>query len=183
MQLNHPGLSNTFNWLYHVSEEPDIKVFGPRPSPSHFKNIKGDVVFAISGRMLPNYLLPRDCPRVAYYATEKTTVADREKFIGQAAAGHVIIVESGWYQRIKETTLYCYEFLPDGFSLLDECAGYYIADNPVVPVAVKRVNDCIAEMLNHNVELRFTPSLIDIAEEISTSSLNYSLIRMRNAAR
>lgn len=183
MQLNHPALLSSFSGLYHVSEEPDIKAFEPRPSPSYFENINADVVFAISGKMLPNYLLPRDCPRVTYYAAEKTTVADREKFIGQAAAGHVIIVESGWYERIKETTLYCYEFLPDGFYLLDECAGYYIAYNPVVPVSVKRVNNCIAEMLNHNVELRFTPSLTGIAAQVNASSLNYSLIRMRNAAK
>ena len=54
--------------LYHVSEEPDIEVFEPRPSPQNYESIKGNVVFAVNDIMLHNYLLPRDCPRVTYYA-------------------------------------------------------------------------------------------------------------------
>ena len=50
--------------LFHISEEGGIDQFDPRPSPSFFAEIKGDVVFAISGKLLHNYLLPRDCPRV-----------------------------------------------------------------------------------------------------------------------
>ena len=108
-------------------------------------------------------------------------MADKEKFIGDSSARHIIIVESGWYQRIKETQLYCYEFLNDGFVLVDECAGYYVSYQQVIPFAVTPVNDIMTELLSRNVELRFTPSLIQLADAVSTSSLNFSIIRMRNA--
>ena len=154
----------------------------PRPSPSFYETIKEDAVFAISENLLHNYILPRNCPRVTYYATEKTTGNDRAKFFGKSTADYIIIVESGWYRCISETTLYCYELPIDCILLLDYCAGYYVSFNPVNPLAVKRVNDIMEELTGRtNIELRFTPSLISIADEVIKSTLSYSLIRMRNA--
>jgi hypothetical protein len=167
--------------LFHISEQPGISIFTPRPSPSHFENITGSVVFAISDQLLHNYLLPRDCPRVTFYAGTNTTDADKQKFIGNTTSNHVVAVESGWYQQIKETTLYCYEFLSDDFMLIDECAGYYVSYKPVVPIAVTVIDDIMAALLNRDIELRFMPSLIDIADATRNSSLQFSLIRMRNA--
>lgn len=181
MLLNHQDSSKNYNRLFHVSEEAGIQIFEPRPSPSFFKAITGDVVFAIDGKLLHNYLLPRDCPRVTYYATPATTDADKEKFIGFSNADHIITIESDWYQRLKETILYCYEFPSDGFIVIDECAGYYVSYQPVVPLSVTPVDDIISMLLSLNVELRFTPSLIQLADAVSTSSLNFSNIRMRNA--
>lgn len=183
MLLNHQDSSKNYKGLFHVSEEPDINIFEPRPSPSFFQNIKGNVVFAIAGQLLHNYLLPRDCPRVTYYATPGTTDADKEKFMGFSSADHIIIVESGWYQRIKETTLYCYEFPADNFTMIDECAGYCVCYHPVVPLTISPVDDIMAELLSRNVELRFTPSLAQLADAVSNSTLNFSIIRMRNAVK
>ena len=106
MLLNHQDSSKNYKGLFHISEDPGINIFEPRPSPSFFANIQGNAVFAISGQLLHNYLLPRDCPRVTYYASSGTTDNDKEKFMGFSPADHIIAVESGWYQRIKETTLY-----------------------------------------------------------------------------
>jgi hypothetical protein len=181
MLLNHQDSSKNYKRLFHVSEEAGIQIFEPRPSPSFFKAITGDGVFAIDGKLLHNYLLPRDCPRVTYYATPATADPDKEKFIGLSNATHVITIESGWYQRLKETTLYSYEFPADGFTVIDECAGYYISYKPVVPLSVTPVTDIIAELLSRNIELRFTPSLIRLADAVSKSTLNFSNIRMRNA--
>jgi hypothetical protein len=181
MPSNHPDSLKNSERLFHVSEEPGIAVFEPRPSPSFFAEIKGDVVFAIGERLLHNYLLPRDCPRVTYYRTETTIAEDAEKFFGESTAEFVVIVESGWYERIKNTTLYCYEFAPANFTLLDECAGYYMSYQAEKPVGVRIITDIMAELLSRNVEVRFTPSLINIAEAVSQSTLNFSIIRMRNA--
>ena len=167
--------------LFHVSEEPGISLFEPRPSPSFFEEIKGDVVFAISGKLLHNYLLPRDCPRVCYYASTETTENDREQFIGFSAADFIINVESGWYEKVKNTTLYCYEFPIALFTMLDECAGYYISYQAIVPSSVTPVADILAELLSRNIEIRFTPSLIQLADAVSKSTLKFSNIRMRNA--
>ncbi|WP_428327680.1 DUF6886 family protein [Mucilaginibacter sp.] len=167
--------------LFHVSEESGIKEFIPRPSLFFIEGIKGDVVFAITESLLHNYLLPRNCPRVTFYQSPATSPADKERFMGGISAGHVIIVESGWYEAIRATTLYCYEFSPDTFSLIDECAGYYISYEPLKPVNVKKIENILPELLTRDIELRFTPSLIEIAAKVSASSLNFSLIRMRNA--
>jgi hypothetical protein len=167
--------------LFHVSEQPGITLFEPRKSPSCFPAIKGDVVFAIADKLLHNYLLPRDCPRVTWYAGAQTTNSDKDRFIGASAADYIIVVESGWYRLIQEAILYCYEFPVESFSMLDECAGYYISYEAVSPLYVTPVTDIVTELLSRKVELRFTPSLIRLADEVSKSSLNFSLIRMRNA--
>ncbi|WP_183563676.1 DUF6886 family protein [Mucilaginibacter sp. SP1R1] len=174
---------NHIHRLFHISENPGIGIFEPRVSPSHFDNITGDVVFAISNSLLHNYLLPRDCPRVTYYPAENTTADDKQRFMGNTTAGHIIAVESGWYQRIKQTTLYCYELPVDDFVLIDACAGYYVSCKPVLPIAETPVHDMMAELLNRNIELRFMPSLGELATAIAASSLNFSLIRMRNATK
>lgn len=181
MRSNHQDLLNSYDKLFHVSEETGITRFDPRPSPSPLPGMTGDAVFAISGRLLHNYLLPRDCPRVTFYSSANTTSSDKDQFFGNSSADFIIIVESGWYRRIKDTKLYLYEFPSEDFSVIDEIAGYHISYKPVIPTSVTIIDDCIATLLNKNVELRFTPSLTQIAENVKASSLNYSLIRMRNA--
>jgi len=169
--------------LFHISEEPGINIFEPKPSPSYFDKITSNVVFAISEKLLHNYLLPRDCPRVTYYASPKTTKADLDTFFKYSLADYVIAIESAWFKKISNTTLYCYEFLPDTFTILDECAGYYISSKAVEPIRVTIISDLFEELLKRNIELRFIPDLHKLADEVKQSSLNFSLIRMRNAGK
>jgi len=75
------------------------------------------------------------------------------------------------------------DFSADNFTLLDECAQYYISYKPEVPVKVTAIPDILAELLDLNIELRFTPSLINLADSVIKSSLYFSIIRMRNAKR
>lgn len=168
--------------IFHISENGEIETFKPRPSPSKFDNLRGDVVFGISDKLLHNYLLPRDCPRVTYYASGKTSQADKEMFL-QTSADYMIAIEAKWLSAIQKSILFCYEFDPETFSLADECAGYYVSYEEVKPVAVTRIEDVLGELFKRNdVELRILPNLWTLAEKISKSSLNFSLIRMRNAA-
>jgi len=169
--------------LFHISEEGGIDQFDPRPSPSFFAEIKGDVVFAISGKLLHNYLLPRDCPRVTYYAGPATSPEDRQRFLGQSRATHVVAIEAGWFQRVNATTLYCYEFSADHFMCLDEVAGYYISYGPEIPVSRHRIDDVFGELLKGDVELRILPELWTLAGAVKESSLCFSLIRIRNAVK
>ena len=166
--------------LFHVSDDPGIPIFQPRPSPSAFEAIKGDVVFAIGERLLHNYLLPRDCPRVSFYAGPATTQKDVERFL--CAAPYVLAVEKAWLPRIMEATIYLYELPPGSFELLDECAGYYIAYNAVKPIGVRAVCGIMDELLAKDIELRLVSSLWPLADAVVASSLQYSCIRMRNAA-
>ena len=167
--------------LYHISEDPKIKTFFPRSSPSHFDLVKEDVVFAISEKLLHNYMLPRDCPRVTFYATESSSKEDIEKLIGLTCAEYVIALENKWIRTIQLTTLYLYEMPPQYFSLLDECAGYYISTQAVEPLSVKPVYNILEELMKRNIELRFMPSLRCLADTVKTSTLNFSMIRMRNS--
>jgi hypothetical protein len=70
--------------------------------------------------------------------------------------------------------------LPDDFILIDECAGYYVSYKPVVPVVVTVIEDIMTALLNRDIELRFMSSLTEIADAVRNSSLQFSLIRMRN---
>lgn len=168
--------------IFHISENGNIKIFEPRPSPSRFDNIDGDVVFGISGKLLHNYLLPRECPRVTYYAGEQTSAADREKFL-LASVEYVMAIESRWLSTIENTTLFCYEFDAKTFSVVDECAGYYVSREAVAAVAVRCIDNIVGELLSRqNLELRILPELWTLAGKVAASSLNFSNIRMRNAA-
>ena len=53
--------------LFHVSEEGNIGVFHPR-LPLR-KDLPADVglVWAIDEKHLPNFLTPRNCPRVCFH--------------------------------------------------------------------------------------------------------------------
>lgn len=163
--------------LFHVSEESDIARFEPRPS----EYATGPVVWAIEGPRVCNYLLPRDCPRVTYYAGANATAADVERFLASSPA--VVAIESGWFERVRSTRLYCYHMPPDTFECLDAGAGYFVSRVPVVPARLEVFDDPIAELLGRGVELRLVPSLWPLRGAVAASSLQFSFIRMRNAVK
>jgi len=170
------------NNIYHISENGGITSFKPRPSPSLFEGLTKDVFFGIEEKLLHNYLLPRDCPRVTFYAGENTSSEDRKLFLHTASAAYIVITEAGWLPVIEQTTLYCYEFDAAPFTLLDECAGYYVAYTEVKPVGIRRIDNILQQLTSlPHVELRIVPNLWAVAERVKASTLQFSLIRMRNA--
>lgn len=161
--------------LFHVSEQGGIERFEPR-----WSEIAGrEVVWAIDAEHLRNYLVPRDCPRVTYYAGPHTAEADVERFLGKAKA--VVAIENSWFKSLSSCRLFCYHFRPDTFECIDECAGYFVSDQPVVPEAVDVFDDVIAELVKRRVELRLVPSLWPLHDEVISSTLQFSSIRLRNA--
>ena len=161
--------------LFHVSEQAGIELFEPR-----WSEIAGQtVVWAIDEERLRNYLVPRECPRVTYYAGPQTVSADVEQFLGQSCA--VVAVESGWFERLRSCHLFCYHLPPDSFECIDECAGYFVSRLPVVPERVEVFSDVIGSLLERSVELRFVPSLWPLRDAVIASTLQFSMIRMRNA--
>ena len=160
--------------LFHVSEEADIERFEPRPSQGG-----GSGVWAIDAERLRNYLLPRECPRVTYYAGRETTDVDVQRFLGSSRA--VIAIEREWFERVQSCRLYCYHLPPETFECVDECAGYFVSRVPVVPACVEVVEDAVAELQRRDVELRILPNLWPLRDSVVASSLQFSIIRMRNA--
>ena len=167
--------------LYHVSDKPGIKRFDPRPAPSKSAKQEGLMVWAIDYEHLHNYLLPRDCPRVTFYAAEDSDPKDVEKLMRGTCAKHVVAVEAGWLPEIQKHCIYRYEFDPKGFTCVDKVAGYYISREPVVPVAETKIDDVLSALLEHDVELRVMPSLWKLREAVIHSTLGYSIIRMHKA--
>ena len=166
------------SYLYHVSEQCDIAVFNPRPSPRP-KEVPGNLVWAVNAERLINYLLPRDCPRVTYFAAANTSEEDYQKFIGSRSIRAVIAVEKGWLARILATKLYVYCFMPADFVLQDNIAGYYITSKPQVPHKVVEVNNPLLELATYDIELRILPSLIKLRDQVISSTLGFSCIRMQ----
>lgn len=167
--------------LFHVSEEPDIRVFVPRlPSRRDLDPAVG-LVWAINEACLPNFLTPRNCPRVTYHVGAQTTAGDRQRFFSSPGATHAVIVESAWLRSIRQTTLYLYEFDPRDFVLQDDVAGYYVAKVAQYPIACTKVTDLLDELVRRKVEIRVVDNLWHMADAVKNSTLNWSLCRMANA--
>lgn len=111
--------------LYHVSEEPDIQVFEPRLPERKDLDQNTGLVWAIDEERLPNFLTPRDCPRVAYHVNSQTTDVDKQRFFTSSLSTYAIVIESKWFHIMNNTTLYLYEFDPQDFVLQDDVAGYW----------------------------------------------------------
>lgn len=167
--------------LFHVSEEENIEIFLPRiPDRNDLDKTVG-LVWAIDERRLPNFLTPRNCPRVTYHIGKNTSESDKDRFFTSSTVNHVVVIEHDWFDRMRNTTLYLYEFDPSDFELQDEIAGYYVAKTAQKPIAKYKIDDLFAELTARNIEIRITDNLWKIADEVKTSTLNWSLCRMKNA--
>jgi uncharacterized protein DUF6886 len=167
--------------LFHMSDLPAIARFEPRPVPSPGSGQEGAMIWAIDREHLHNYLLPRDCPRVTFYALPESAPEDIARLMGYSTAMYVVAIESRWLPEVARQHLYRYELPVDTFTLVDLGAGYYISREPVIPRSVTLIDDLLGELLRHDVELRVMPSLWKLRDAVVASTLQFSIIRMRNA--
>ena len=161
--------------LFHISEDAGIERFDPRASDFTTE----PVVWAIDADRLRNYLVPRECPRVTFYAGPQTTMSDRERFLGSSVA--VVAVEQEWLERVQGSRLYCYHLPPQTFECVDQCAGYFVSPESVLPVRVEVLEDPVSELRRREGELRILPNLWSLRDAVVASTLQFSIIRMRNA--
>lgn len=167
--------------LFHFSEEPDIRVFAPR-SPLERPHIE-PLVWAIDEWHAPMYYVPRDCPRACFWPSDRTTDDDRDRWFGGVDARMIIAVESAWLERIRATTLYRYTMPHAPFTLArDDQSGHLVTRETVEPLSVAPVGDLLAAIAAANVELRITPSLVELWQRVIASTLEFSGTRLRNAA-
>ena len=167
--------------LFHISDNPGIARFDPRPAPSPSAGQSGSMVWAIDRDHLHNYMLPRNCPRVTFYALPNSLPEDVARLMGYSSAKYIVAIEARWLPAVRSERLYCYELPPDTFTVVDPGAGYYISRMSVVPRAVTPINDLLDTLLAHDVELRVMRSLWKLHDAVIASSLQYSIIRMRYA--
>jgi len=166
--------------LFHVSEEPDITRFVPRiPVRDDLDKSKG-LVWAIDERCLPNFLTPRECPRVTYHVGDQTSAEDIEKFFSSSCR-HCVTIEHAWVERMRGISLYIYEFDPANFYLQDECAGYYVSEQIETPIGKMRLDDLFGALFKRNIEVRLIDNLWVLRDAVVKSSLNFSICDMWNA--
>ncbi|MDR6549926.1 DUF6886 family protein [Paenibacillus qinlingensis] len=164
--------------LFHVSEEKDIAIFHPRiPTRKDLDPDKG-LVWAINEQCLPNFLTPRNCPRVTYHCNETTSDEDRRHFISSQSTMHVVAIEHKWFDIMQHTILYLYEFDSSDFYSLDPGAGYYVSEKSQIPIRILEIRDLFGELFRRHVEVRMLPNLWDLSDTIQQASFNYSMCRM-----
>jgi hypothetical protein len=161
--------------VYHVSETSGIERFTPRESSDGI-----DRVWCVSGARLHNYLLPRDCPRITFYAAETTSAADATRFFPNRDAEAVVAVEKRWLDRVVNTRLRVYVFDATPFELQDPIAGYFVTRQTVEPLMELAVDDPLDRLLARNVEFRVLASLAVLREAVIESTLGFSIIRWHN---
>jgi hypothetical protein len=166
--------------LFHVSEHAGIEAFEPRMPPNAGERGPA-LVWAVDDEHLANYLLPRDCPRVAFSSQASTTQADRLQFIGHGGASRVVAIEARWLERAMHTALWLYELPPTGFERADATAGYFVSPVTVRPRSCTPIESPVKHLLACGAELRVVPNLGSLADAVAASSLAFSCIRMRNA--
>jgi len=163
-----------------VSEESNIEKFIPRiPHRNDLDKTRG-LVWALNERCLPNFLTPRDCPRVTYHINEKTTQDDILKYFSSPAR-HCVAIEYGWHKRMLGTSLYIYEFETANFYLQDEVAGFYVSEQIEEPISTLKYDDLFEELFKRSIEVRIMDYLWYLGRSVQKSSLNWSLCRMANA--
>jgi hypothetical protein len=171
--------------LFHVSEEAGVARFDPRPPPSIVpapwapQGVSEDCVWAVDRAHLRNYLFPRDCPRITWSAGPDTTEDDRARFL--FGAERVAAIEHGWFERLRAASVWVYELPPGTFRLADAAAGYWVSTEAVTPLSAHLATDLIAALIAERVELRLLQDFWSLADAVTASSLEYSIIRARNA--
>lgn len=161
--------------LWHVSENPAIARFEPHVSATSDRD--EPLVWAVDTRHFPLYWFPRDCPRVCFWASPRTAAEDEALLQGSA---RVHAVEAGWLDRIRSTRVVAYRLPEEPF--VHEGDGFWVARGPVEPLEVVELGELVRRHEEAQIELRVLPSIGPLWERVAASTLEFSGIRLRNAA-
>ena len=164
--------------LWHVSEDPTIEVFHPHHHELH--TLDEPLVWAIDTAHQWLYWFPRDCPRACFNAKEDTTDEDVALWLDGDRTRRVSVIESGWLERFRTARVYAYRLPPESFEPWDK---FFISRQTVEPLELVELGDLFTRHADAGVELRIAPSLYPLWDRVSASSLDFSGIRLRNAAR
>ena len=136
----------------------------------------------MSNDRLPNYLLPRDCPRVCFWIGQDTSSGDRSRFF-LTESTYTVVIEPSWMLSARATSMYLYKMPTGTFICTDANAGYFVSQQSVVPLSRQVIADLPGSFQKRGVELRTEANLQSLGRQVVTSTLCFSLIRMRNARR
>jgi len=159
-----------------VSEDPTLEVFVPHWSELHAND--EPFVYAVDSRFVWLYWFPRDCPRACWFASERTTDDDVDRWLDGDRARRVAVIESRWLERLRTVNLYAYRMPPETFEPWDR---FFVSRETVVPLELVELGDLLARHADAGVELRIAPALYPLWDKVVASTLDFSGIRLRNA--
>jgi len=165
--------------LWHFSEDPGLRVFRPHVAATA---VEEDAwVWAVDTRHAPFYWFPRDCPRGCVWAGPDTTGEDRERFFGHTAATRLHVIGSSWLGAVQRTRVYAYRLPPETF-VPHSVGGYWVSTATVEALERVEVDDLLARHAEAGIELRITPDVWAFWNVVVASTIEFSGIRLRNAA-
>lgn len=139
------------------------------------------LVWAVDTRHLPLYWFPRDCPRCTFWAGPRTADADAARFLGGDRDRRIHVVEEGWLGRVRGTRLYLYRLPAETFAEDPEVAGYWVSHATVEPLQLVAIDDLVGRHAAAGIDLCTEPNLWPLWDDVVTSTLEFSGIRLRNA--
>ncbi len=175
-----PSGDPTITTVYHYSEDGTLRRFAPHVPPSNPGHPPR--VWAVDAAHSPLYWFPRRCPRASVWARDDEEQALLTKLFGTEGS-RICAAEIGWLTRVRRAHLYRYSFDVAQFELWEEADGQYVTTEPVRPNDVERIDDLLAAHASAELELRFTPRLGALIDQILASGLPYGLVRIRDARR
>lgn len=171
--------------LFHFSDDPDIKVFEPRPvlvpskRPPGREWLNGPLVWAIDEPHQPMYLFPRDCPRILLWRKPETTDEDRAHWFGDRPCRMLAYIEKAWRERVANGFIYRYELGEAGFENLGD-AGMWVSCRAAIPIGLKKLEDLPGELEAQDVELIVVDSLLPL-KGVWRTTMHASGLRLRGA--
>jgi hypothetical protein len=163
--------------LWHASEDPAIERFVPHVSAT--ASSREPRVWAVDTRHLPLYWFPRQCPRGTFWATPQTTPEDAS-LLGSAPRVH--LVEEEWLPALRRTRVVAYRLPEETFAPDPQVGGYWLSRESVEPVELVELGDLVVRHETSGIELRPVTNLWPIWNRIVSSTLEFSGIRLHNAA-
>jgi hypothetical protein len=165
----------------HFSEDPEITRFVPHIAPT--TRDETPYVWAVDAARAPDYWFPRQCPRGLAWVEPTTTEADRLAILGPGPE-RVHLIEYAWLPRMQVVRLFAYRFDAADFRPYsdDPTSHAFVASRAVVPLGPPDpVPDLLALHEEAGIELRLARSLWPWWRAVSTSTVGFSGIRLRNA--
>jgi hypothetical protein len=162
--------------LWHVSEDAAIERFAPHHRPLHANG--EPLVYAVDTRHLPLYWFPRDCPRACFWASSRTAAADAERWLDGDRTRRVHVVESSWLERMRAARVVAYRLPEETFEPWDR---FFVSRETVEPLELVELGDLLGRHVDAGIELRISPALYPLWDDVVASTLDFSGIRLRNA--
>lgn len=166
--------------VYHYSEDGSIRRFAPTVPPTNPSH--PPAVWTVDAEHAPLYWFPRHCPRISVWAN---TAAQQELLTAtfHTESSRICAAESHWLTRVRDAGIYSYSFDASSFAPWAEADGQYISGEIEIPESVELLDDLLGLHAEAEVELRFTPKLGVLMDQMLASGLPFSFVRIRDARR